>query len=199
MMSVPRSLWNLLLALFAIAAMSCGPLPTGPGPESGPAPSRVARVEIISPGVLVNDNYVSSPVSLYEGDSVRTDGSGRARILFNVGGSLTLGPNTDPLLKVVTEIGCLGERLVVYIRTGTFDFNDVSQVCFCDTQDDFCGSPESDFRVVINNSGASLTVTRGAVVVTIGRPIPRERFRVAEGNAIQIQGGKTRGPQTILR
>jgi hypothetical protein len=151
--------------------------------------------------VRVNDRPVTGSVRLFIEDDVRTESTGRATIFFDAGGSLVLGPNTDPLLQLVTEAGCVGTAVLqVIIRAGTFDFFNVTRVCFCDPQDMVCGVPASDFRVVITSSGASITVTRGALRVTVGRP-PRQwrQYRLAQGQGMVVRKGRTSGPQPIIK
>jgi hypothetical protein len=196
-----RSLSQLLLVVIALTVTACMQMPTVPGPRPGPAPrpAAVGEVRVDAPGVLFNNRAVTGVVPLFIGDHVRTDATGRATIRFNVGGELVLGPNTDPLLQLVSEAGCLGEQLVVYIRTGTFDFFNVSAVCFCDTANAVCGAPESDFRVVITNAGASITVSRGALRVTVGHPPQQRQYLVTQGQGMHVQQGKTSGPQRIVR
>lgn len=162
--------------------------------------SPVGRVRVDGPIVLVNQQPVSGTIALYLGDDVRTDHTGRATIFFDAGGSLALGPDTDPLLEVVNEAGCVGTALLqVVIRTGTFDFFNVTRVCFCDPQDVFCGVPKSDFRVVITGNGANITVSRGKLQVTVGRKAQRHEYRIMQGQFMVVQKGRTSGPQEIVR
>lgn len=199
MLSMVKSLSKFSLWLVALVLVSCDELPTIPGSGLVPGPAQVGRVHVEAPGVFVNNRLVAGTVLLFDNDDVRTNGTGWATISFNAGGTLRLEPNSDPLLRLVTEAGCLGAELVAYIRTGIFDFRDVVKVCFCDVENEVCGMSQSDFRVVIDNRGASITVSKGAVLVSTGYPRPREQFRVAQGQGITVRGGKTRGPQRVIQ
>ena len=192
-----------LLVLLVLA--SCEPVVSGPGPAPGPGtgPGRapVGRVRVDATVVLVNNQPVTGTVPLFIGDDVRTGNTGRATIFFDAGGTLVLGPNSDPLLQLVSEAGCLGAAAIqVLIRSGTFDFFNVTRVCFCDPQDVVCGVPASDFRVVITNTGARITVSRGALRVTVGRPPQQRQYHVVQGQGMNVQrGGGTSGPQQIIQ
>ena len=202
-----RQWLSLVVVLFSV--VSCEPLASGPrgvpkpGSGSGPSPGRAAigRVRVDVNGVFVNNGPVSGTVSLFIGDDVRTDNTGQATIFFDAGGSLVLVPNTDPQLQLVSEVGCVGTAVLqVLIRRGTFDFFNVNRVCFCDPQDLVCGVPASDFRVVITTSGgASITVSRGELRVTVGRPPQQRKYRVVHDQGMVVQKGRTSGPQPIIK
>jgi hypothetical protein len=207
MKRIPRSSALLFPVLLLVVLAACQPggfvyrPGPGPGPGPGPSPSRVSvgRVRVDAAVVFVNDRPVAGTVPLFIGDDVRTGDTGRATIFFDAGGSLVIGPRTDPLLQVVSEVGCLGTTVVqVLITSGTFDFFNVTKVCFCDPNDLVCGAPSSDFRVVITKNGASITVSRGALRITVG-PLHRQRkYRLLQGQTMRVEGGgKTRGPQPI--
>jgi len=205
MQGVFRSFLRCGVVLLALAVGSCVP-PTpgsGPGPSSTPPPPpvrpSVGNMQVDAPGVYVNGNPVLGSVQLFDGDDVRTDGSGWATIFFSVGGSVRLRPNSDPVLRFIDEAGCLGRQLVTYLQYGVFDFRDVVNVCFCDRANQVCGAPQSDFRVAINQAGASVTVSQGSVVVSVGYPRPYRRFPVAQGAGIVVRRGQTEGPRPILR
>lgn len=207
-MEIARQRRSLLLPVFVLlltaACESVGPGPRpGPGPGPGPGPARtpVGRVHVDAPSVLVNNRAVAGTVTVFLGDDVRTDGRGRATISFDAGGSLVIGPDTDPLFQLVSEAGCVGTNMLlqVIIGRGTFDFFNVTRVCFCNPGDVVCGAPASDFRVVVTNTGTSITVSRGALRVTVGRPPQPRQYRVPQGQGIVVQKGRTSGPQTIVQ
>lgn len=194
-----RPTWGLSPALLLVLVAACGPV-AGPGPGSGAAP--VARVQVEAPVVLINNRPVTGSQPVFIGDDVRTQSTGRARIFFDAGGSLVLGPNTDPLFQLVSDAGCVGTAVLqLLIRTGTFDFFNVTRVCFCVPQDAVCGVPSSNFRVVVTRGRTDITVTSGALRVTVAQPPPRPpaRYRVTQGYAMVVERGKTQGPQPILR
>ncbi len=183
------------LSLVLLVMVACAPVPPS---ERGPTP--VGRVRVDGGVVLVNNRPVAGTVPLFIGDDVRTDNTGHATIFFDAGGSLVLGPNTDPLLQVVSEAGCVGTAVLqVLIRRGTFDFFNVTRVCFCDPQDSVCGAPASDFRVVITSIGARITVSRGELRVTVGRPPQQRQYRIRQGQGMVVEKGRTPGPQPIIR
>jgi hypothetical protein len=193
------SIVSALLAALVVA--SCGRMPSGPAAPGQPAPGPqiVGRVQVEAPGVYVNGHPVSGVVQLRDGDDVRTDGTGWATVFFNAGGSLRMRPNSDPLLRLVSELGCLGAELVAYIRTGDFEFQNVTDVCVCDQANGFCAKPESDFRIIVDRRGANITVSRGSLLVSVGYPEPYERLRVPQGFGMSVSGGKTPGPQRIIQ
>lgn len=193
------SIFSALLATLVIA--SCGPLPPlgKPPDQPTPDPANVGRVQVEAPGVYVNNHPVTGVVPLHDGDDVRTDGTGWATISFDAGGTLRMRPNSDPLLRLVSELGCLGAELVAYIKTGDFDFQNVTDVCVCNRANGFCAMPQSDFRILVNRDGANITVSRGSLLVSVGYPRPYERLEVPQGFGINVTEGKTRGPQRIIQ
>lgn len=201
MLANAKTLWAFPALLVALLLVSCEPLPPGPGAPTAPTPGPVAvgRVEVEQPGVFVNDRPVTGVVRLHDGDDVRTDATGWATIFFNAGGTLRMRPNSDPLLRLITELGCLGTELVAYIRTGDFEFQNVTDVCVCNRANGFCAKPESDFRILVDRGGARITVSRGALLVSVGYPVPYDRFRVPQGFGMTVSDGQTRGPQRIIQ
>ncbi|WP_156826365.1 hypothetical protein [Marinobacterium rhizophilum] len=172
-----------------------------PRPQSTPEPSRanVGKVKVEASGVYVNDQPVYGVVQLFDGDDVRTDSSGWATIYFNVGGSVRLPPKSDPLLRLVAELGCLSSQLVAYIKYGDFSFEEVTEVCICDKQLGFCAEPASDFRIVVDNRRASITVSKGSLLVSLGYPRPYERHKVLQGFGMIVENGKSSKPQRIVQ
>ncbi len=188
-----QSLSRLALVLVLLVVVACKPV--APGTGTGSSRVHVAQVRVDAAGVRLNGQPISNIVPLFVGDDVQTD-NGRATIFFDVGGLLVLGPGTDPELQLVSEAGCLGMAILqVLIRSGTFNFLNVTQVCFCDLQNVVCGVPESDFRVVITSSGASIKVSRGALRVTVGRP--PQQHRLVQGQEMVVQRGRVVPPSII--
>ncbi len=186
-------------ALFVAACVPAYKRPPG-GTSSGSGGVSFAQVATVSadaPGVYKNGNAVIGTAPLFLGDDVSTDSTGIATISFRAGGSLTIGPNTDPELQAVSDAGCVGSMLVeVLLKHGTFDFSKVTRVCFCDLQNMTCGAPSSDFNVNIDHNGLTLMVTHGRVRLAAGRH--REyRYQIESGQYIVVQGGNTPGPRTI--
>ncbi len=199
----------LLPLIVLLLAVACEPVVSRPargprpGPDSGSAgrPASIGQVRADAPVVSVNGRPVTGTVPLSIGDDVQTDASGRATILLDAGGYLVIGPNTDPLFQLVGEAGCVATNVLlqVIIQRGTFDFFNVTRVCFCDVADAVCGVPSSDFRVVITSSGASIAVSRGALQATVGRPPQQRQYRVEQGQGMMVVKGRTGGPRPIVR
>lgn len=203
--SIPRSLIAGALGLFALVLVSCDgvELNVGPGPGTPlpvtPGPERVGELRVDQPGVLLNQQPVSGRVTLHDRDKVRTT-TGRATILFDVGGRLMLAPDTDPLLRLIRQAGCLSAELVTYLREGEFNFQNVSpRLCLCDEANGYCAVPSSDLRVRIDQNGSSILVDSGRVRVAVGPPGQQRIYTVRQGEAIQVRRGRTGGPQPILR
>src|SRR5262245_27596065 len=133
---IRRSRFLFVLVVLLSTGCETGGPPPGPPPGPGPGPgagrTSVGRVRVDAAGVLVNNRQVAGTTPVFIGDDVRTDRTGRATIFFDAGGTLVLGPDTDPLFQLVSEAGCVGAAVLqVVIGRGTFDFVNVTRVCFC--------------------------------------------------------------------
>ncbi len=190
-----RRAFCVLPVLLCLVA-ACAPVdrgPRGPGPPPPPPPTAVGTLRADSRTVFVNERPVVGTVRIFPGDKVRTDNTGRATVFFEVGGTLTLDPNTDPFFELVNEVGCI---IRVVIRYGSFDFANVTRVCCCDPENGFCAQSQSDFHIRTGGpSGATIAVRRGSVRVTVGNRV----YVVQQGFSINVLKGKSPGPQAPIR
>ncbi len=187
----------LVLSLFTLTLSACGDF-VPPDISRPPAAQRLAVVVVQHGDVFVNGTAISGSRPLVENDKVKTGGNGWARIHFDVGGTLSMEPNSDPTLLLISQAGCVAGQLVVRLWNGTFTAQGVTNVCFDNPTHQATVNPSSDFRIQITDQSFSLNVTRGQVLVSTG-PARLSRYVVRTDYGIVVRRGKTTGPLPIIR
>jgi hypothetical protein len=198
----------LALGLSAFALAACEPPDLAPPPVQPttepppPAPPPAAQplgvVDVQAGNVTVNGVAITGSRQLFENDKVTTGSNGWARIRFNAGGTLTMEPNSDPTLRLISQAGCVTGQLVVRLWYGTFTAQGVTDVCFDIPTHQATLQPQSDFRIEITNDFLSLTVTSGQVLVLTG-PARLSPHVVPAGSGIVVTRGETEGPRQTIR
>jgi len=209
-MTFLRVFWApvLCFSTFTLAACDGVPLELAPPPiqpttepplpPTPPAARPLAVVDVQAGNVTVNGVAITGSRQLFENDKVTTGSNGWARIRFDAGGTLTMEPNSDPTLRLISQAGCVTGELVVQLWYGTFSAQGVTDVCFDIPPHSATVNPESDFRIEITDQFFSLTVTSGQVLVSTG-PARVSRYVVPAGSGIVVTRGETAGPQRTIR
>ena len=165
------TLFGALLMLLSLSAAGCAPVGAGGpykggggGPQGGGSsnpPSRVGILEVSGSQVFVDGASAQSGQSIYNGNRVTTGAGSSGLIDLDLGGTLQLDQNTDPIFKfqLLKEGWCL----VVNIVSGQIFDDTHSGTCVQINTPDGSGVVASSVNVHVGGSGSTWTVVQGAV------------------------------------
>jgi hypothetical protein len=164
--------FGALLMLLSLSTAGCAPV-VASGPNGGGGggtqggsfpsnpPSHVGILEVSGPQVFVDGTGAQSGQAIYNGNQVTTGAGSSGLIDLDLGGTLQLDENTDPVFKfqLLKEGWCL----VVNIVSGQIFDDTHSGSCVQINTPDGSGVVASSVNVHVGGSGSSWTVVQGQV------------------------------------
>jgi hypothetical protein len=138
------------------------------------SPERVGRLDVDGPNVRHNRAPGRDGAVVYDGDIITTGPQSSARIVLVTGGFVQLDENTDPVFRIVRELGCI----LVEIATGQA-FVAAKRVCISDPN--ITGNLNSRINWKTDGVTSVLTVLKGTFDVE--RPT---RTRLGDGHQYTV-------------
>lgn len=157
--------------------------PARPARSEPPLAKPLARLEVDGLNVRHNGSEARDGATVRDGDIITTGPGSSARIVFVSGGYVQLDENTDPVFRILGELGCI----VVEIATGQA-FVDARRVCISDSN--VGGLLNSRANWSTNGVTTVLTVLEGSFDVqrpTRTRLGELHQYTVTRGDLVRSQ------------
>jgi len=167
--------WTCLGLAGAVLLAGCAS--TGGETRESPArasPERIGRLEVDGPNVRHNRAPGRDGAGVYDGDIITTGPQSSAKIVLVSGGFVQLDENTDPVFRIVRELGCI----LIEIADGQA-FVAAKRVCISDPN--ITGNLNSRINWKTDGVTSVLTVLEGTFDVE--RPT---RTRLGDGHQYTV-------------